>query len=104
VTVVCPGPVETALLDEVAATDGVSVRRYLTAAAGQPIEAAMLAAAVVAGVRRGKALVVPGRAGMLWRINRLFPRLVRRVSASGMRKELRAAAHDHDEQRVTAAS
>jgi len=104
VTVVCPGPVETALLDEVAATDGVSVRRYLTAAAGQPIEAAMLAAAVVAAVRGNKALVVPGRAALLWRVSRLFPRLVRRLSASGMRKELRAAAQDHNEQRVTAAS
>ena len=45
VTVVCPGPVETPLLDEIAATDGMSVRRYLVAGAGQPIDASVLAAA-----------------------------------------------------------
>ena len=102
VTVVCPGPVETPLLDETAATPGVSVRRYLTAAAGKPIAAAALADAVVAGVRRDSALVVPGRAAMLWRINRLFPRIVRRVSAAGMRKELRAAAGDHRDRPINA--
>jgi len=102
VTVVCPGPVETALLDERAATDGVSVRRYLTAAAGQPIDASVLADAVVSGVRHNRPLVLPGRAALLWRINRLFPRIVRRTSASGMRKELRAAAADHSDRAVDA--
>jgi NAD(P)-dependent dehydrogenase (short-subunit alcohol dehydrogenase family) len=92
VTVVCPGPVETPLLDERSATPGMSARRYLTAAAGKPISAASLAEAVVGAVRRNKALVVPGRAGTMWRVNRMAPRLVRRVSASGMRKELKAAA------------
>ena len=102
VTLVCPGPVETALLDETAATPGVSVRRYLTAAAGTPISAAALAEAVLAGVRRNRALVVPGRAAMMWRVNRLFPRVVRRVSAAGMRKELRAATTDHAERPANA--
>jgi NAD(P)-dependent dehydrogenase (short-subunit alcohol dehydrogenase family) len=92
VTVVCPGPVETPLLDEPSSTPGVSVRRYLIAAAGQPIAAAELAEAVVAGVRRNAALITPGRAAFLWRINRLLPGVVRRMSAARMRKELVAAA------------
>ena len=104
VTVVCPGPVETPLLDEIAATSGVSVRRYLTAAAGAPITAAALADAVVDGVSRNRALVVPGRAALLWRINRLFPRVVRRVSAAGMRKELHAAGRDHTDRPLSAAN
>ena len=91
VTAVCPGPVETPLLDEVARTDGLSVRRYLTASAGKPIAPGRLADRVVDAVRRDHALVVPGRPALLWRLNRWFPRAVAKVIARGMRDELSAA-------------
>jgi short-subunit dehydrogenase len=73
VTVVCPGPVDTSLLDEPSRLSGMSVRRYLTAAAGRPITPAKLADAVVDGVRRNKALVIPRRAAVLWRLQRFLP-------------------------------
>lgn len=90
VTAVCPGPVETPLLEEVARTDGLSVRRYLTAAGGRPLAPERLADVVVRAVREDRALVVPGRAGLLWRLNRLFPNTVAKVIARGMRDELAA--------------
>lgn len=91
VTVACPGPVETPLLDEQARTRGMSVRRYLTRSAGPPLPAARLAAAVVNGVARNRALVIPGRAALLARVARHAPALVARVSARGVAAELRAA-------------
>lgn len=91
VTVVCPGPVETALLDERSATPGMDVRRYLTGAAGKPLSAQALAAKVVAAVEGERSVVVPGRAGVIWRLQRLSPRLVGRQLARNMRNELRRA-------------
>jgi NAD(P)-dependent dehydrogenase (short-subunit alcohol dehydrogenase family) len=91
VTAVCPGPVETPLLEEVARTDGLSVRRYLTAAGGKPLAPAKLADLVVDAVRHDRAMVIPGRAGLLWRLNRMFPNATAKVIARGMRDELAAA-------------
>jgi NAD(P)-dependent dehydrogenase (short-subunit alcohol dehydrogenase family) len=91
VTAVCPGPVETPLLDEVGRTPGMSVRRYLTASAGKPLAPAKLAGLVVDAVRHDCALVTPGRAGMLWRLNRMFPNGVAKLIARGTRDELAAA-------------
>jgi NAD(P)-dependent dehydrogenase (short-subunit alcohol dehydrogenase family) len=91
VTAVCPGPVETPLLDEIGRTPGVSVRRYLTASAGKPLAPAKLADLVVDAVRHDRALVTPGRAGLLWRLNRMFPNAVAKLIARGMRDELAAA-------------
>lgn len=91
VVVACPGPVDTPLLDGPSATPGVSVRRYLTAAAGRPIPPATLATRVVAAVRNGDPSVAPGRAATLWRLSRLAPRVTARELARGLRKELDAA-------------
>lgn len=88
VTVVCPGPVETPLLDAPSSTAGLSVRRYLTAAAGPPLPADRLAAAVVDGVRNDRALVVPGRAALLSRLARFAPRATTRVIARNVGREL----------------
>jgi NAD(P)-dependent dehydrogenase (short-subunit alcohol dehydrogenase family) len=92
VTVVCPGTVETPLLDAVAATGGMSVRRYLTAAAGAPLPPSKLAERVVVAVEEGHLLVVPGRAGLLHRCQRFAPWLVARLQRHGVERELRAAA------------
>lgn len=91
VTVVCPGPVETPLLDETSPTPGTSVRRYLTAAAGPPIAPAQLAALVSDAVRKDRAKVIPGRARLLWRLSRFAPDLTDRQIAKGMHQELDAA-------------
>jgi NAD(P)-dependent dehydrogenase (short-subunit alcohol dehydrogenase family) len=96
VTAVCPGPVETPLLEEVARTDGLSVRRYLTATGGKPMAPERLADAVVRAVRENRALVAPGRAGLLWRLNRMLPNAVAKVIARGMRDELAAARREVD--------
>jgi NAD(P)-dependent dehydrogenase (short-subunit alcohol dehydrogenase family) len=90
VTTVCPGPVDTSLLDVQAPTPGLDVRRYLTAAGGKPITAAALADEVVSAVRAGRSLVTPGRAKLLWRLNRFAPRLTAGEIAKGMHKELMA--------------
>jgi len=92
VTTVCPGPVETPLLDVGTATDGTSPRRYLVASAGKPIAPEALATQVVDAVRRDRAQVIPGRAKLLWRLSRFAPNLTNREIAKGMQKELDAAA------------
>ncbi len=93
VTVVCPGPVDTDLLDSGGAAGhvagGVNIRRYLTDVAGKPLSADSVARATLRGVRRNRAVVTPGRAGLLWRLARLSPGLLERASAAGMAKELR---------------
>ncbi|MGD9998383.1 MAG: SDR family NAD(P)-dependent oxidoreductase, partial [Ilumatobacteraceae bacterium] len=91
VTVVCPGPVETGMLDSPAATPGVSPRRFLTAAAGQPMTPQRLAKHVVHAVRTDRGLVVPGRSGLLWRVARMSPRVAGALTAAGLRRELAAA-------------
>lgn len=89
VTTVCPGPVDTPLLDERSNTPGLDVRRYLTAAGGKPMAADALAEQVVAAVRANRPLVLPGRAALLSRGARFAPRLTNRIIEAGMRRELR---------------
>ncbi len=88
VSTVCPGPVETGLLDERSNTPGLSARRFLVAAAGQPLPAEALARQTVDAVRRNRGLVTPGRAAVLTRAARFTPRLTSHIIASNMRKEL----------------
>lgn len=92
VTTVCPGPIDTPLLDRPAETEGLDARRYLTAAAGTPLAPSALADEVVAGVRKGKPLVIPGRARLLWRLSRFAPRLTAGEIAKGMDAELKAGS------------
>jgi len=92
VTVVCPGPIETPLLDVAAATPGMSVRRHLTNAAGPAVAPSTLAAEVVRAVRKDRPLVIPGRAGLIARLARWAPTSTAGQLATAMRKELEAAA------------
>ncbi len=91
VTTVCPGPVDTTLLDAPAATPGLSARRFLVAAAGKAIPPDRLADQVVRAVRTNRALVVPGRAGTIAKAARFAPRVTRRIIGSKVHQELRHA-------------
>ena len=90
VTTVCPGPIDTPLLDQPAATAGLDARRYLTAVAGKAIPPATLADVVVSAVRKGRPLVIPGRARLLWRLHRFAPRLTAAQITKGVHTELDA--------------
>ncbi len=94
VSTVCPGPVETALLDAPSATPGLSARRYLVAAAGKPIAPHALAERVVDAVRTDRALVIPGRAALVATAARFAPGVTRRMIESRMRRELRLARRE----------
>jgi NAD(P)-dependent dehydrogenase (short-subunit alcohol dehydrogenase family) len=91
VSVVCPGPVDTGLLDETGPVDdgrSLSPRRYLTSAAGPAISASAVADALVSGVRRNRAVVCPKRARVLALAARLSPGTTERVITHYMRREL----------------
>jgi short-subunit dehydrogenase len=95
VTIVCPGPVDTVMLDTGGTgggSNGVDVRRYLTAAAGPAMSPTALARAVVRGVERGRTIVAPGRAGVVWRLARMSPALAAAATGRAMRDELANAA------------
>jgi NAD(P)-dependent dehydrogenase (short-subunit alcohol dehydrogenase family) len=91
VTVVCPGPVDTAMLDTSSATPGMSTRRYLTSALPM-ISPQRLADDIVAAVRSDEALVLPGRAKLFYRLQRLFPAFVASRLAKDLATELDLAA------------
>ncbi len=91
VTVVCPAAVETPMLDTPSATPGMSTRRYLLATA-PAITAPQLAELIVKAVRTDQAMVLPGKAKLLYRLQRFLPSLVTSQLAKGLRKELGLAA------------
>jgi NAD(P)-dependent dehydrogenase (short-subunit alcohol dehydrogenase family) len=79
VTVVCPGVVETPLLDSKDPVGRFDARRYLTVDQGvrHPMAAADLAAEVLDGVAKNRAVVVaPAQARVAWRLGRLAPGLL----------------------------
>ncbi len=79
VTALCPGPIETPILDstgpeDLAPTEGVSARDLLTKAAGVIYPVDDLAADLVAGIAANSSLIVtPRRARLAWWIQRLLP-------------------------------
>jgi short-subunit dehydrogenase len=94
VTTLCPGPVDTALLDQAAPPDLEAVarppdpRRYLTRLAGRPMKPAAFAEAAVSAVERGRALVVvPGRSRAVALLQRLAPGAVARVGTKELARE-----------------
>jgi len=94
VSAICPAAVETALLDPQKPHDlGAdfwlpNVRRYLTALAGKPYPSDKLAEDALRGIRRNKALIViPARARLVWRLSRLVPGLVEKISIAAIARE-----------------
>jgi NAD(P)-dependent dehydrogenase (short-subunit alcohol dehydrogenase family) len=95
VSAVCPGPVETGLLDETGPDEGGRVltpRHYLTSAAGPAIAPAAVADALVAGVRRNRAVICPKRARLLALAARWSPGMTERIITHYMRRELSRAS------------
>ncbi len=95
VSAICPGPVDTPLLDSGGiggVVRGVDTRRYLTAAAGKAISAERVAATTLRAVEHGRVIVAPGTAGLLWRVTRLSPSLAAKAVALQMRRELARAS------------
>ncbi len=80
VSVVCPGLIETPLLDKGNAVDlpdspDIDVRAMLTAVMGKPYPAARLATDVLDGVAQNRPIIVsPAKARVIWELYRLFPR------------------------------
>ncbi|MGY1829531.1 SDR family NAD(P)-dependent oxidoreductase [Geodermatophilus sp. SYSU D01180] len=100
VSVVCPGAVDTPLLDQrtpadlprVPTAEAIDVRAALTRASGGRLYGAdALAADVLRGVDRNRAVVVaPRQARVMWRLMRLSPSLVMRLEQGMMAREMAA--------------
>jgi NAD(P)-dependent dehydrogenase (short-subunit alcohol dehydrogenase family) len=100
VHVVCPGPIETAMLDTKGPADlpdasgGMDARRYLTQISrgrGYPVDS--LVKDVLAGIARDRAVIVaPRSASVLRNIYRFAPRLFLRVGGLGVTQERKQVA------------
>ena len=94
VSVLCPGAVETPILDAVPADDlsgptspAITAREYLAMVGQKPIPADRFARAALAGVARNKAVIVhPGRTKALWYLDRISTGLMGVVTRSVARK------------------
>jgi NAD(P)-dependent dehydrogenase (short-subunit alcohol dehydrogenase family) len=80
VTVVCPGVIETPLLDRRAPNGLAAVastpdpRSFLTRQIGPPYPSARLATDILRAIKSNRpVLVAPGRARLAWRLDRLLP-------------------------------
>lgn len=101
VTVLCPGAVETPILDRgpaddlpATATSPVTARAYLSLLKQKPVAADRFARLALDGVARDRAVVaVPSSARTLWRLHRLSPALVGRISGSLARRVDRELLH-----------
>jgi NAD(P)-dependent dehydrogenase (short-subunit alcohol dehydrogenase family) len=90
VSAVCPGVVETPLLDTPDPRGRFDARRYLTTDQGvkRPMPAADLAAEVLDGVARNRACIVaPAQARLAWRLARLSPGLVSRIGGRAVARQ-----------------
>ncbi|MES3020159.1 MAG: SDR family oxidoreductase [Pseudomonadota bacterium] len=94
VSVLCPAAIETPLLDTVGVA-GLppplwipNARRFLARLSGPPHPVARFAEEALAAILRNQAvIVIPGRARIGWRIGRLFPRLVEKISQGAVQAE-----------------
>ncbi len=99
VHVICPGPIETAMLDTHGPADLPDVtgtldpRRYLTSiSGGKPYAADALAADVMAGLAKGRPIIVaPRSARVLRAVYRAAPATFLRVAGQGVRREEKVA-------------
>ena len=101
VSVLCPGAVETPILDRMpaeelpaTATAPVTARQYLSLLKQRPIAAERFARLALDGVARNRPIIaVPARARTLWYLHRMSPSLVGRISGSIARRVDRELLH-----------
>lgn len=93
VSVLCPAAIETPILNAENPKDipipwAPDVRRFLTTLAGPPYSVEKCAEETLAAIERNvPVIVLPGRARLAWRIGRLFPALVEKISRNAVAKE-----------------
>lgn len=93
VSVLCPSAIETPILDsenpkEYAISWTPNLRRFLTALAGPPYSADKCAEETLQALAHNvPVIVLPARARMAWRIGRLFPALVEKITRDAVAKE-----------------
>jgi NAD(P)-dependent dehydrogenase (short-subunit alcohol dehydrogenase family) len=93
VSVLCPSAIETPILDagnpkDIPIAWQPDVRRFLTTLAGPPYPVEKCAEEALASLERNVAVIVlPGRARLAWRLGRLFPALVEKISQGAVAKE-----------------
>ena len=98
VSVLCPAAVETPLLDSGNPSDldianVPDARRLLTALAGPPYPVERCARDTLEALDRNQGVIVlPGRARLAWRMGRLFPGLVEKISKTAAANERELAA------------
>jgi NAD(P)-dependent dehydrogenase (short-subunit alcohol dehydrogenase family) len=99
VTVVCPGVIETPLLDRraphglAAVQSTPEVRAFLTRSLGSPYPAGALAADALKAVHRNQAMLIsPRRARLAWRLNRLSPLITQQYAKWAVLREQRSGA------------
>jgi NAD(P)-dependent dehydrogenase (short-subunit alcohol dehydrogenase family) len=101
VSVLCPGSIETAILDRApdpdlpaTASAPVTARAYLGALRQRPTGAAPFARAALRGVARNRGIIAePFQARSLWYLQRLSPTLVERISRTMAKKVLKDLVH-----------
>ena len=99
VSVVCPGVIDTPLLDKgnppdlPEVTHAPNARTLLTSMIGRAYPAASLAEDVLDGVARNRPIIVtPRHARIPWRVYRISPRLIIESGPRFMRRALRSPA------------
>jgi short-subunit dehydrogenase len=101
VSVLCPGAVETPILDRLPpedlparATSPVTARQYLSLLKQEPVEADRFARLALDRVARNRAIIAePATARTLWLLQRASPSIVGRISASIARRVDRELLH-----------
>ncbi len=94
VSALCPSAIETPILDSDNPADlpptswRPDLRRFLTKLAGPPYPVEKLAEETLAAMARNEAvIVIPGRARLAWRLGRIAPWLVEKVSGDAVAYE-----------------
>lgn len=99
VSVLCPAAIETPILDSMNASEfnipwGPDTRRFLTALAGPPYPVEKCALEALAAIDRNVGVIVlPGRARLAWRVGRMWPALVERLSGAAVAAERTSRQH-----------
>lgn len=104
VSVLCPGAVDTAILDRPPAADlpatasnPVTARQYLSLLKQRPVDADRFARLALRGVARNRAIIAaPASARSLWYLHRLSPTLVDRIATVIARRVDRHLVHPSD--------